>query len=238
MDKLIVSLDLENFKQTCELIDLLSPQVNHFKVGIAPFTAFGDALLEKLAIMHKSVFLDLKFHDIPNTVFNAARAAAHKGIYMMNFHCLGGGEMLKAAVAGVDAAKPEQRPLLLGVTILTSMSEANMHSLGLTGTVEEKVLELAQLAKDSGMDGVVASAKEAKLIRDNLGKDFVIVTPGIRPSWAMKKSEDQKRVLTPAQAIEQGSDYIVVGRPIIAAPDPLEAAQKIITELEEINHEY
>ncbi len=233
MDKLIVSLDLENFTQACELIDLLSPKVQHFKVGIAPFTAFGDALLGKLADLNKKVFLDLKFHDIPNTVYNAARAAAHKGVYMMNFHCLGGGEMLQAAVAGVDAAKPQQRPSLLGVTILTSMSEANMHDLGLVGTVEKKVLELAQLAKDSGMDGVVASAKEAKLIRENLGDDFLIVTPGIRPSWALKQNEDQKRVLTPAQAIEQGSNYIVVGRPIIAASDPLEAAQKIITELEE-----
>ncbi len=235
MDKLIVSLDVSNFKQACELVDVLSSRVNNFKVGIVPFTNFGEALLDKLKSLQKNVFLDLKFHDIPNTVRNAARAAAQKGIYMMNFHCLGGMKMLQAAVEGVREAHVSHRPLLLGVTILTSMNMDDMRNIGLNGALREKVFTLAKLAKDAGLDGVVASAEEAGMIKEELGRDFVVVTPGIRPTWALANKEDQKRVLTPKQAVAEGADYIVVGRPIIQARDPSAAADKIITELEEGN---
>lgn len=224
-ERLIVALDTKTLGEATRLIDVLSPEVDIFKVGIAPFTGFGEELLEKLSESGKKVFLDLKVHDIPNTVENAARLAKEKNVFMMNFHCLGGEEMLKAAVRGGGGG-----PILLGVTVLTSMTEEAMKKLGLSGSVEDKVLELAEVAKSSGLNGVVASAKEAKAIREKLGTDFIIVTPGVRPEWAAMG--DQKRVLTPKAAIEEGADYIVVGRPIIQADDPLGAAKKIINEME------
>lgn len=233
MNKLIVSLDVDNLTQAIELIDTLSPKVDIFKVGIAPYVSFGDQLLAKLESLQKKVFLDLKFHDIPNTVKNVTKAAAQKNIFMMNVHCLGGTQMLQAAVAGIQEANMTQPPLLIGVTILTSMGADDMEDIGLTGILKNRVIALAQLAKNAGLNGVVASAKEAKIIKEQLGEDFIVVTPGIRPAWAVSKKEDQKRVLTPSQAIAEGADYIVVGRPIIKAEDPLAAASKIINELED-----
>jgi len=231
-ERLIVAVDTQNFEEASELIERLSPEVDIFKVGIAPFTGFGEQLLEKLAQKNKKVFLDLKVHDIPNTVKNAAKLAAEKNIFMMNFHCIGGEEMLSSAAQGAkEGSTGSTEPTLLGVTILTSMTEEAMKNIGLTGSVEGKVLEFAKSAKRAGLGGVVASAKEAKAIRAAMGKEFVIVTPGVRPEWAAKG--DQKRVLTPKQAIREGADYIVVGRPIIQADDPLEAAKKIIDEMEE-----
>lgn len=232
-DRLIVALDVGNFEQAEELINVLSPEVNIFKVGIAPFTGYGDALLKKLQNEGKKVFLDLKFHDIPNTVRNAARLAAMRGVFMMNFHCLGGRQMLEAAKKGaeegsIDSDNPS--PILLGVTVLTSMTEDDMQAIGLKGDVENKVLEFARLAKNAGLDGVVASAKEARLIKEGVGKDFVVVTPGVRPTWAA--AGDQKRILTPKQAKSEGADYVVVGRPIIEADDPQEAARNIVEELQ------
>jgi len=216
MNRLIVSLDIDDFAKANQLIDVLSSEVSHFKVGIAPFVDFGDKLLEKLNLAGKKVFLDLKFHDIPNTVKNAALACARKGVFMMNVHCLGGRRMMEAAMEGVNAANVKSRPLLLGVTILTSMTKDDMQAIGMQGEVQQKVLELATLAKSSGLDGVVASAQEAGMIKRELGQDFLVVTPGIRPIWAMNKKEDQRRVLTPSQAIAAGADYIVVGRTIVA----------------------
>jgi orotidine-5'-phosphate decarboxylase len=227
-DRVIVALDVDNLDRAFELIDILSPEVGVFKIGIAPFTGFGQALLEKLKSLGRKVFLDLKFHDIPNTVRNAACTAAKKGVFMMNFHCLGGLRMMEAASRGVKGLEGES-PILLGVTILTSMDEEDMMSIGLTGDVQTKVVELAKLAARAGLNGVVASAKEARAIRENLGEGFVIVTPGVRPTWAA--AGDQKRVLTPKQAIAEGADYIVVGRPIIQADDPVEAARKIVEEV-------
>ncbi len=232
MNKLIVSLDVDNLSQAIELIDILAPKVEIFKVGVAPFTNFGEQLLAKLQSVGKEVFLDLKFHDIPNTVKNAAKVCAQKNVFMMNVHCLGGSKMLEAAVAGVHEASAK-RTLLIGVTILTSMEEADMQDVGLKTPVQERVLALAKLAKSAGLDGVVASAKEAKLIKEQVGQDFIVVTPGIRPAWDVSGKEDQKRVLTPSEAIKQGADYLVIGRPIIKARDPLLAATKII---DEINH--
>ncbi len=228
-DKLIVALDVEEFSRAEELVDELSSEVEIFKVGIAPFTKFGTEILDKLEKAGKKVFLDLKFHDIPNTCAAAAKAASAKNVFMMNFHCLGGKNMMKAASQSVMKTSSEARPILLGVTILTSFSAEEMHSIGLGGDVENKVIELARLAYDSGLDGVVASAKEAERIKKEIGEDFIVVTPGVRPVWAEKA--DQQRVLTPKQAVLAGADYIVVGRPIIQEKDPLMAAKKIIEEI-------
>ncbi len=232
-DKLIVALDVENEKRCLEMIDILAPRVDIFKIGIAPFTDFGHSVLEKLEKAGKKVFLDLKFHDIPNTVANAARAAAKKKVFMMNFHCLGGIRMmthaLKGAIEGADAVGGRV-PLLLGVTILTSMDAGEMNAIGIEGAVKEKVAELAKSAKQAGLSGVVASAEETKMIKEMLGGEFLVVTPGIRPEGASRG--DQKRVVTPRQAIRDGSDYIVVGRPIVQAEDPLEAAEKVLKEME------
>ncbi|RKY42146.1 MAG: orotidine-5'-phosphate decarboxylase [Candidatus Makaraimicrobium thalassicum] len=239
-NKLIVALDIDNFDRAVEIVDILSPEVEIFKIGIAPFTNFGGAILEKLRSAGKKIFLDLKFHDIPNTVRDAARAAAAKGVFMMNFHCLGGLRMLEAAVKGAGEIRAEGAerqpgasacgsPILLGVTILTSMSREDMRDAGLGGEVQKRVIKLARLAADAGLDGVVASAKEAREIKKKIGKDFVIVAPGIRPAWA--QAGDQKRILTPAEAVSEGADYIVVGRPIIQADDPVLAAKRIIEEM-------
>ncbi len=233
-DRLIVALDVERFEDAAELINELSREVDIFKVGIGPFTGFGQEILQKLETEDKKVFLDLKFHDIPNTVYNAACAGARHGVSMMNFHCLGGRDMLKAAVKGAEEGCAEgvhEMPILLGVTILTSMGPEEMAEIGLTGEVEDKVIQLAETAKQAGLDGVVASAKEARTIKKRLGKDFIVVTPGVRPEWAA--AGDQKRVLTPKQAMTEGADYIVVGRPIIKAADPAEAARRIIEEMGE-----
>jgi orotidine-5'-phosphate decarboxylase len=231
-ERLIVALDVDTLDKALKLVEDLSPVVDVFKVGIAPFTAFGQKLLDKIEALDKKVFLDLKVHDIPNTVRNAAYAAAGKGVFMMNFHCLGGEKMLQAAAEGAEEAalklnKPG--PLLLGVTILTSMSAEDMTSIGIAGSVEDKVLDLAVKAYNSGLNGVVASAKEASSIKGKFGENFIVVTPGIRPEWAAKG--DQKRVLTPKEAIMAGADYIVVGRPIIEADSPCDAATKIIEEM-------
>jgi orotidine-5'-phosphate decarboxylase len=231
-ERLIVALDVDTQEEAFALIDELSPVVDIFKVGIAPFTGYGSVLLEKISEKGKKVFLDLKFHDIPNTVKNAARVSASKGVFMMNFHCLGGGRMLEAAAEGAkegSAKTGKEPPILLGVTVLTSMDEREMKSIGLPGRLEEKVMEFAKMAADSGLDGVVASAREAADIKKNIGKDFVVVTPGVRPEWAA--AGDQKRIVTPEQAIANGADYIVVGRPIIQADDPREAAEKILEEI-------
>lgn len=229
-ERLIVALDVDTLEQALELIDLLAGEVEIFKVGISPFTSFGHAILEKLESKGKKCFLDLKVHDIPNTARNAARSAAKLGICMMNFHCLGGKAMLEAAAQGAKEVAGENAPILLGVTLLTSMDKAQMKDIGLDGDVETNVLKLARLAKQAGLGGVVASAKEAKAIKLDSGKDFIVVTPGVRPQWAVE--DDQKRVLTPKEAIQEGADYIVVGRPIIQADDPLLAAKKIIEEME------
>jgi orotidine-5'-phosphate decarboxylase len=231
-DRLIVALDVDTFDKAEKLIDKLSKDVDIFKVGIAPFTDFGQKILSKLEEHGKKVFLDLKFHDIPNTVKNAASAAAKKGVFMMNFHCVGGKRMLEAAVKGSEeacAASGKKSPILLGVTVLTSMNDSDLSEVGIEGPVEKRVLSFAGIARAAGLNGVVASAKEAQLIKKDIGKDFIVVTPGVRPLWA--EEGDQKRVLTPKQAIAEGADYIVVGRPIIEADDPALAARMIIEEM-------
>ncbi|MDP8299071.1 MAG: orotidine-5'-phosphate decarboxylase [Candidatus Tantalella remota] len=231
-ERLIVALDVDSMEQAGSIIDVLADEVDIFKVGIAPFTGYGQEILDKLAEKGKKCFLDLKFYDIPNTVANAAREGAKKGVFMMNFHCLGGVKMMQAAVAGAEegaALAGKEKPILLGVTILTSMNEEEMAEMGLSGEVQDKVVELSSLAEKAGLDGVVASAKEAEAIKRARGDKFVVVTPGVRPEFLT--AGDQKRVLTPKQAIEQGADYLVVGRPILQAEDPAQAAKKIIEEI-------
>lgn len=232
MSKLIVALDVNDLTAAFELIDILSPKVKYFKVGMVPFVNFGDQLLAKLEAQDCQVFLDLKFHDIPNTVQQAVQVAVKKNIFMLNVHCLGGLKMLTAAVAGLGAKTSISKPLLIGVTILTSMNEEDFITVGLKDSVDTNVLRLATLAKQAGLDGVVASAREASLIKQYLGNDFLVVTPGIRPLWSLTKKDDQMRIVTPAQAKSAGADFIVVGRPIIEAKDPLVAATDIIAELE------
>lgn len=230
-ERLIVALDVDGFSRAEKMVDLLSGEADIFKVGIAPFTGYGEVILKKLQKSGKKVFLDLKFHDIPNTVRNAAKAAAEKGVFMMNFHCSGGMEMMRAAVKGVEevlSVGKRGRPILLGVTVLTSMAKEDLKDTG--RDMRKEVLGLARTARDAGLDGVVASAQEARIIKEDIGRDFIVVTPGVRPAWAA--AGDQKRVMTPAEAVSQGADYIVVGRPILEAQDPALAAKKIVEEME------
>ncbi len=229
--QLIVALDVETFEEARRLIDQLADTVDVFKIGSQLFTSCGPVAVRYLLAMGKKVFLDLKFHDIPNTVGNAVRAAVSinsqgvNGILMYTVHTLGGRAMLEAAVAAAQEKSKElgiPKPLTLGITVLTSDApQANIAPL---------VLEWARLAKESGLDGVVASVEESPLIRREFGKDFVIVTPGIRPQGADKG--DQARVATPAQAILNGSDYLVVGRPIVKAENQRAAALAILEEIQ------
>lgn len=221
---LIVALDVPALKDAVRLVEILSDDVDIFKVGIAPFTAFGQDLLEVLEEKRKKVFLDLKFHDIPNTVRNAVKASAEKNVFMMNVHCSGGDDMMKAAALG--AIESAARPLVIGVTVLTSKAAEDLPE-GLT--VEQEVVRLARKAKEAGLDGVVASAREARAIKDAIGEDFLVVTPGVRPAGSEKG--DQKRTVTPGEAVKEGADYIVVGRPIIQASDPARAARDIIRDM-------
>ncbi|MFA6636264.1 MAG: orotidine-5'-phosphate decarboxylase [Candidatus Omnitrophota bacterium] len=231
-DRLIVALDVETYEQASGMVDALKVEVGIFKVGIAPFTSFGERIMDKLSSLGKKIFLDLKVHDIPNTARNAAKAAAEKNVFMMNFHCMGSEAMMTAAREGAEAGRAGgPGPILLGVTVLTSMDKKALESLGFDKTVEEQVMDFAHSAKNAGFDGVVASANEAEKIKKVFGKDIVVVTPGIRPRGS--REDDQKRVTTPLEALRKGADYIVVGRPIIEAKDPKRAAEKILEEMRE-----
>lgn len=232
-EKLIVALDVRSLSEAEGLINRLIPTVKIFKVGLGLFTLYGPEVVRLVQRKGGKVFLDLKFHDIPNTVGYSVRSAARLGVYMVNLHTLGGMEMMRQAVcAAKDEAKRSKldKPKILGVTILTSLSEGEIKEIGVERKLDEEVLHLAIMAKQAKLDGVVASPKEVSLIRKRLGRDFIIVTPGIRPNWAKSKG-DQKRIMTPKEAIKAGADYIVVGRPIIEAKDPLGAAKRIIKEI-------
>ncbi len=228
MDKpIIVALDYPGRAEAEALVDRLDPNRCRLKVGKELFTRTGPALVEALVERGFDVFLDLKFHDIPNTVARACEAAADLGVWMMNVHCLGGPRML--AAAGEALAAREHRPLLIGVTVLTSMGDEELAAVGLSGSPEQNVRRLAALARENGLDGVVCSAREAAVLRADLGGQFKLVTPGIRPAWAAKG--DQTRITTPADAVRDGADLLVIGRPITGAPDPLEAIARIEQEL-------
>lgn len=230
---LIVALDVDNRNKALQLAEALKKEVKFFKVGLELFSACGPAIVDDLNKKSFRVFLDLKFHDIPNTVAGAARAVTKLGAAIFNVHALGGYDMMEQAAKSAAAqAKESQvdKPAVLAVTILTSMDEDGLKRIGIGGTVSDAVIKLARMAKEAGLDGVVASPKEAGLIRNALGGDFVIVTPGVRPAWA--DPADQKRISTPAEAVKNGADFIVVGRPITAAKDPVEAVRRILKEMD------
>jgi orotidine-5'-phosphate decarboxylase len=231
-ERLIVALDLDTFEKAKRAVDALSPAVKIFKVGGQLFTAAGPEIIRAIRKKGGRVFLDLKFHDIPNTVFNAVLAATKMGASLLTVHTLGGPEMLrKAAEAARSGAKKHgtQRPLVVGVTVLTSMDDAALAAIGIRKSAQNAVLDLARLAGASGLDGVVASAREARAVRRKMGKKFTIVTPGIRPRGFSKG--DQKRVVTPADAIQSGADYLVVGRPVLEAKDPRDVVARIQKEM-------
>lgn len=227
--KIIVALDLENASQLDGLLAKLSPQDCILKIGKAMFVAKGPEFVRLLIQRGFKIFLDLKFHDIPNQVAHAVVEAAKLGVWMVNVHALGGKQMMLAAKKALDIYQAEQghRPLLIAVTILTSHDGLDIQEIGLQGTVEENVLRLAQLAKQCQLDGVVCSAQEAALIKapENCGNHFVTVTPGIR--LETDASQDQKRIMTPSAAIELGADYLVIGRPITGADDPMSVVTTI-----------
>jgi orotidine-5'-phosphate decarboxylase len=225
--KIIVALDYPTMDAALALSNQLDPKRCKLKVGKELFTRSGPQVVEALTAKGFDIFLDLKYHDIPNTVAKACRAAADLGVWMMNVHTLGGQEMMIAAREAISDSS--QRPLLIGVTLLTSMDEATFRQIGLTGSLEDTVLRLAKLAKQSGLDGVVCSAQEAKRLRAQHGQDFQLVTPGIRP--ANSEAGDQHRTMTPIQAVEAGSSYLVIGRPITAAADPMQALEAIENSL-------
>lgn len=223
--RIIVALDFPDAGSALELVQRLTPQLCRLKVGKELFTRAGPALVGRLITAGFDVFLDLKYFDIPNTVAAACAAAADLGVWMVNVHASGGRRMMQAARERLE--KFPRRPLLIGVTVLTSMGQEDLVEIGLTGTPEENVQRLAFLAKDSGLDGVVCSPREALGLKGALGRKFLLVTPGVRPVSAA--ADDQRRVMTPAQAVAAGSDYLVIGRPITAAADPL-LALTVITE--------
>lgn len=230
--RLIVALDLPSASEAARLAERLQGHMGLFKVGFELFAAEGPVLPRYLAARGEGVFLDLKFHDIPNTVRAAAREAAQLGVRMFNVHAAGGRKMMEAACEGArEGESGGARSLVLAVTVLTSLSQDDLAEIGIAGAPEEAVVRLALLAKASGLDGVVASAREAAAIRAACGAGFVIVTPGIRPAAA--GAQDQARVSTPAAAIRAGADHLVVGRPITAAEQPEAAADAIVAEMEE-----
>jgi orotidine-5'-phosphate decarboxylase len=224
-DRLIVALDVDSWERAERLVDELGPHVGMFKVGQELFTAEGPEVVRSIVASGGRVFLDLKFHDIPNTVAKAVGAAAQLGAFFVTLHTSGGRAMLEAAAS----ALPAEGTQLLGVTVLTSHTDESLRETGVRGTVAETVRLLAVLARESGIDGVVCSPHEITLIRETAGDDLVIVTPGIRPKGAAKG--DQARVTTPLEALRLGADYIVVGRPITEATSPADAAQAIVAEL-------
>ena len=226
--KIIIALDFPTADRALALVDRLQPGLCRLKVGKELFTAAGPALVEKLLQRGFEIFLDLKFHDIPNTTAQACKAAAALGVWMINVHALGGRKMMEGAREAI--ANTAQRPKLIAVTVLTSMAQQDLHELGLNTTPAELVLRLATLARDSGLDGVVCSAQEAALLRRHCGNEFCLVTPGIRPADA--KADDQARTMTPQAALENGANYLVIGRPITQASDPLQALQNIAKEIE------
>ena len=234
-DRIILALDVDSMERALELVNQLKDYVGSFKIGMQLYNSVGPNILTKIMDDGGRVFLDLKFHDIPNTVGAVSRVVAHRGCWMFNVHAAGGAAMMEAAARSSQEEAlnmGKTPPLVLGVTVLTSLSQEQLNAeIGIPESVEEIVSRWALLAKESGLDGVVASPREVKAIRQACGNEFLIVTPGVRPLWA--GAQDQKRVTTPREAVDSGADYLVIGRPITGADNPVEAAQKIIKELEE-----
>lgn len=232
-NRLIVALDVDSEEKAIKIVEVLKSEIKFFKIGFELFSSCGPGIVKAVKKKGCEVFLDLKFHDIPNTVSKAVASITKLGVSMFNVHSLGGYEMMKAAAETVknQAARSNiAAPKILAVTVLTSMDENGLNKIGINDNIKTEVLRLAGLAKEAGLDGVVASPAEAKFIRKTLGPGFLIVTPGVRPSWA--SSNDQKRIATPKEAIANGADYIVVGRPITGSDDPINAAREILKEIE------
>lgn len=232
-ERIIVALDTTNVAKAAALATTLSGLVGGIKLGKEFFTATGPNGVQEVAASGQPLFLDLKFHDIPNTVAGAIHASMTLRPFMVNVHASGGTTMMRAAAdAAVSASELEgcQRPLVLGVTVLTSLNEDDLYGLGVPGTTSDQVKRLASLSQQSNLDGVVCSALEVQAIRAVCGLDFKLVVPGIRPTWA--STDDQKRVMTPSDAVAVGADYLVIGRPITGADNPADAANRIIDEIE------
>jgi orotidine-5'-phosphate decarboxylase len=230
VDKVLVALDVESGAEALRLADTLRGAVGGFKIGSRLFTAEGPAIVRTLTERGDRVFLDLKFHDIPNTVATAVAAATELGVWMVNVHASGGTAMMRAAHAAAHetaARRNAPAPLVIAVTVLTSMNHAALAETGIVIELMDQVLRLAELTKEAGLDGVVASPRETAAIRARCGTGFAIVTPGIRGGAAASTKDDQERTMSPADAIKAGASYLVVGRPIIGAPDPHAAALKI-----------
>ena len=234
---IIAALDVPTLEQATRLAHRIRPYVGAFKIGKELFVSEGPAAVRALAEEGLPIFLDLKFYDIPNTVARAVAAAVRLGVRMLTLHCFGGLTMLRAAKEAAQttaATLGQPAPILLGVTVLTSLDEQDLHALGVMGSIETQVLRLAQIAEQAGLDGLVCSPKELPLLRPKFPR-MQLMTPGVRPASNLPiPQDDQKRTLTPAEAIREGADWMVIGRPISSAPDPAAAAQKIWEEIQNL----
>ncbi len=238
-DRIIVALDVQSVTEAQKLLDQLAGRVGYYKVGMELYNALGPSVVEMVAGRGGKVFLDLKFHDIPNTVARAAEVVTGLGVSIFNIHASGGKEMMSAAAQAAAKRAVElgvSRPMLIAVTVLTSMDERTLREeVGVGRPIEDTVVAWSRLAREAGLDGVVASPREIRAIKLACGPEFLTVTPGVRPAWAA--ANDQKRVMTPGEAVAMGGDYLVIGRPITAAPDPVEAVERIVAEMEEANQD-
>jgi orotidine-5'-phosphate decarboxylase len=231
-EKIIVALDVSTANEAREIVAELKDSVGAFKIGLQLFTAFGASFVRELVEQDVKVFLDLKFHDIPNTVAKASVEVAKLGVWMFNVHAIGGGEMLRKTVEEVREICEKdnlKQPKIIGVTVLTSSNDETLNEVGIEAETERQVLKLTKLVAKCGLDGVVASASEVKAIREDLKSNLIIVTPGIRPSFAT--NNDQKRVMTPGEAVNLGSDYLVIGRPILKSQNKKKAIDEILNEI-------
>lgn len=234
-EKIVLALDVETIEEAKELVDKLSPYTGTFKVGLQLFMGYGLEIVNYILSKNSNFFLDVKLHDIPNTVQKASENIILRGANFFNIHCTGGVEMMKAARIGADKIAQQlnkKPPIILGVTMLTSISQNVLdNEFEVNKNVSEFAIRLAKLAKEAGLDGVVASAVEVENIKKELGPDFKVLCPGIRPKWSL--TDDQKRIATPSEAIKRGADYIVIGRAVTKSENPIEAMEKIYKEIEE-----
>ena len=232
-DRLIVALDVEDIDKAKQAVESLAGTVRWFKVGTQLFTATGRASVELVKEAGCKAFLDLKFHDIPATVSKSVISATDLGVDLLNLHAIGGRRMMEAVSSGLEehcAKNNKQKPKVIAVTVLTSLTTEELQEVGIDATPQVLVTHLASLARRCGLDGVVSSPEEIRMIKERVGEDTLVVTPGVRPSWA--EADDQRRIKTPAETIEDGADYLVVGRPIMNADNRLDAAKRIIDEID------